>query len=116
MSPSLPYWRCRRRARERTSSELSAGVSSMCIGASLSRPTAAVPLPVLVEQPAGAQRCWSRRDHGTDQAHHELRRTHFHREHRDGQPVSSATFSAMFSENAVLPIDGRPATITRSPG
>ena len=29
---------------------------------------------------------------------------------------SSATFSAMLSENAVLPMDGRPATMMRSPG
>ena len=33
-----------------------------------------------------------------------------------GRPVSTATFSAMFSAKAVLPIDGRPATMIRSPG
>ena len=33
-----------------------------------------------------------------------------------GAPYSIATCSAMFSENEVLPIDGRPATMTRSPG
>ena len=33
-----------------------------------------------------------------------------------GTPFSTATCSAMLSANAVLPIDGRPATMTRSPG
>jgi hypothetical protein len=33
-----------------------------------------------------------------------------------GKPVSSATFSAILRAKEVLPIDGRPATITRSPG
>ncbi|MNT48337.1 hypothetical protein D3C72_1851120 [compost metagenome] len=32
-----------------------------------------------------------------------------------GRPCSTATCSPMFSENAVLPIDGRPATMIRSP-
>ena len=32
-----------------------------------------------------------------------------------GKPVSSATFSAILIENAVLPMDGRPATIIKSP-
>ena len=32
-----------------------------------------------------------------------------------GKPASSATFSAMLSENAVLPIEGRPATMIKSP-
>ncbi len=33
-----------------------------------------------------------------------------------GSFASRATFSAMLSEKAVLPMDGRPATMIRSPG
>ena len=32
-----------------------------------------------------------------------------------GRPVSKATFSAILSEKAVLPMEGRPATIIKSP-
>jgi hypothetical protein len=32
-----------------------------------------------------------------------------------GNPLSTATYSAMLSASAVLPIDGRPATTIRSP-
>jgi hypothetical protein len=33
-----------------------------------------------------------------------------------GKPESTATFSAMFSAKAVFPMEGRPATMIRSPG
>ena len=32
-----------------------------------------------------------------------------------GRPYSTATYSPIFIENAVLPIDGRPATMISSP-
>ena len=53
-----------------------------------------------------------RRDH----AKRELLRRHFHRVHRRSAPCCRSTaFSAILTARVVLPIEGRPATMTRSP-
>jgi len=115
--PSLPYCFMRRRARERTSMALSAGVSSMTMGASLRRPSAMDSL----SQSSAASRpvrslCWSRRPtepiirSASCVAPISMENT------ATGRPVSSATFSPMLMASAVLPMLGLPATTIRSPG
>ena len=80
----MPYCFISRRARERTSIALSAGVSSIRIGASFSRPSAVDSLSQssAAEAP-GAKLVLVEPADGADQAHRELRRAHFHREHGD---------------------------------
>ncbi len=115
--PSLPYVFVSRRARERTSIAFRAGVSSIRIGASDSRPSAAESF----SQSSAARRpvrslCWSSRPtepiirSASCDAPISIENT------ATGSFASSATCSAMLSASAVLPIDGRPAMITRSPG
>ena len=98
--PSLPYWlACSRRARARSSIAVSAGVSSMWIGASLRLPRAPVSRSQSSSlQPPGAQLCWSSAPDRADHAHRELRRRPFPwRRSPPAGRASSATCSAMLS-------------------
>ena len=116
-SPSLPNCLRIRRARERTSIAVSAGVSSIRIGASFRRPSATVSFSQssLESRPVRSL-CWSSlptepiRRIASWVAPISIEKM------TTGRPAASATCSPMFTASAVLPMLGRPATTTRSPG
>ena len=117
MSPSLPYCRCKRRALALTSSGFNAGVSSMCIGASCSLPTAVVSRcqSSSVSRPVRSL-CWSSLPTDPRRRIASCAPDISMLNMATGNPLSTATCSPMFSARAVLPILGRPARMIRSPG
>ncbi len=92
-------------------------VSSMWIGASLSWPHRVRELlPVVVGQASGAHACAGRAGRPSRSCASQVASRPFPcRTSRPAAVFDGATCSPMLSANAVLPIDGRPATMTRSP-
>ncbi len=117
MSPSLPQVRDSRRARARRSIAVSAGVSSMYSGDScifwialVSRgQSSSCRRPV-------RSRCWSSRPTDDSMRSASCEAPISIEKTATGMPWSMATYSPMLRASEVLPIDGRPATMIRSPG
>jgi len=100
---------------ERMASGESIAESSIQIGAVPNRPAARRASVVVVAQQAAAQSLRIHQALGAQQPLHQLLLRHFEGEDRDPTLCSMAACCTMLSASAVFPIDGRAATITRSP-
>ena len=118
IKPNLPLnWRARRRARARSSSAVKPGVSSIYMGASESLTTASFRRPQCSSCNLPVfKTLWSKRP--TEPS---IRMTSCAppisiENTATGNLFSTATCSAILIEKAVLPMEGRPATMIKSPG